>query len=98
MPQWGGGGEKCPRCQKTVYPAEKLLACSASWHKGCFKCKTCKLISRWFYLIYALAILGNSILTLASYKDFSQDVYCKGKWRMNNNEIFLIFLLRLLSG
>ncbi|CAF1310097.1 unnamed protein product [Adineta steineri] len=41
MPQWGGGGEVCPRCQKTVYPAEKLLACSASWHKGCFKCKTC---------------------------------------------------------
>jgi cysteine/glycine-rich protein len=44
MPQWGGGGDKCPRCQKTVYPAEKLGACSASWHKGCFKCKTCKII------------------------------------------------------
>ncbi len=43
MPQWGGGGEICPRCQKTVYPAEKLSACSASWHKGCFKCKTCKI-------------------------------------------------------
>ncbi|CAF1419974.1 unnamed protein product [Rotaria magnacalcarata] len=60
MPQWGGGGEICPRCQKTVYPAEKLAACSAAWHKGCFKCKTC-----------------NSILTLASYKDFSLDIYCK---------------------
>ncbi|CAF0726861.1 unnamed protein product [Adineta ricciae] len=60
MPQWGGGGEKCPRCQKTVYPAEQLLACSSTWHKACFKCKTC-----------------NSTLTLASYKDFSQDVYCK---------------------
>jgi cysteine/glycine-rich protein len=45
MPQWGGGGDKCPRCQKTVYTAEKLLACSAAWHKGCFKCKTCKFIS-----------------------------------------------------
>ena len=44
MPQWGGGGDKCPRCQKTVYPAEKLSACSAAWHKGCFKCKTCKII------------------------------------------------------
>ena len=45
MPQWGGGGgEKCPRCQKTVYPAEKLAACSASWHKACFKCKTCTFI------------------------------------------------------
>ncbi|CAF3326534.1 unnamed protein product [Rotaria socialis] len=60
MPQYGGGGDKCPRCQKTVYPAEKLSACSGSWHKGCFKCKTC-----------------NTVLTLASYKDFSQEVFCK---------------------
>lgn len=43
MPQWGGGGDKCPRCQKTVYPAEKIAACSSSWHKACFKCKTCTL-------------------------------------------------------
>jgi hypothetical protein len=26
-------------------------------------------------------ILGNGLLTLASYKDFSQDVYCKGNYR-----------------
>ena len=80
MPQWGGGGEVCPRCQKTVYTAEKLAACSASWHKGCFKCKTCKLIPSGFYLISSLFIIGNSGLTLASYKDFQQDVYCKGKF------------------
>jgi hypothetical protein len=87
MPQWGGGGEKCPRCQKTVYPAEKLLACSAAWHKGCFKCKTCKSISSGLYFINFLFIIGNSILTLASYKDFSQDVYCKSK-----NKIRTIFV------
>ena len=90
MPQWGGGGETCPRCQKTVYPAEKLLACSAAWHKGCFKCKTCKIISFfcpiysciiYFCVFFLLSILGNSILTLAAYKDFQQDVYCKSNFR-----------------
>jgi hypothetical protein len=82
MPNWGGGGDKCPRCQKTVYPAEKLSACSASWHKACFKCKTCKII--WIYIhslctYLFLLIIGNGLLTLANYKDFSQDVYCKSK-------------------
>lgn len=86
MPQWGGGGEKCPRCQKTVYPAEKLSACSASWHKGCFKCKTCKSISSAFHLTLQGLIIGNSGLTLASYKDFQQDVYCKGKLNENKND------------
>lgn len=77
MPQWGGGGEQCPRCQKTVYPAEKLMACSAAWHKGCFKCKTCMLIVNLLSIMISL-FLGNGLLTLASYKDFQQDVYCKG--------------------
>ncbi len=30
-------------------------------------------------MISSLLIIGNSGLTLASYKDFQQDVYCKGK-------------------
>jgi len=60
MPQWGGGGEKCPRCQKTVYPAEKLLACSAAWHKGCFKCKTCKIIHHYFNSLFIHNILAFS--------------------------------------
>ena len=38
---FGGGGEKCSRCAKTVYAAEKIKAVSQDWHKGCFKCKTC---------------------------------------------------------
>lgn len=82
MPQWGGGGEVCPRCKKTVYPAEKLAACSSSWHKTCFKCKTCKNPRRSSF--HAIQIpfnlflhLGNTGLTLATYKDFEQDVYCK---------------------
>jgi len=99
MPQWGGGGDKCPRCQKIVYPAEKLGACSASWHKGCFKCKTCKIISFIHYqFLRFLLIIGNSGLTLATYKDFQQDVYCKGKFLSSHIYDEFSLLIRLLSG
>nr|AEY80360.1 unclassified LIM protein ML200239a [Mnemiopsis leidyi] len=33
----------CARCQKTVYPVEKLSVLDKVWHKGCFKCETCAL-------------------------------------------------------
>jgi len=32
------------------------------------------------FIYFFLLIVGNSGLTLASYKDFQQDVYCKGKF------------------
>lgn len=33
----------CHRCQKTVYPTEKLSCLDKTWHKGCFNCETCGL-------------------------------------------------------
>lgn len=33
----------CARCQKTVYPTEKLNCLDKTWHKLCFKCETCGL-------------------------------------------------------
>ncbi|XP_066935417.1 LIM zinc-binding domain-containing Nebulette-like [Clytia hemisphaerica] len=32
---------KCHRCQKTVYPVEKMLCLDKAWHKGCFNCEVC---------------------------------------------------------
>jgi len=31
----------CTRCQKTVYPMEKLIACDKVFHNKCFRCKHC---------------------------------------------------------
>lgn len=33
----------CAKCNKTVYPTEKLSCLDKTWHKLCFKCETCGL-------------------------------------------------------
>ena len=43
-----GGGNKCPKCGKTVYMAEEVLAAGQKWHKMCCKCEDCgKLLDRY---------------------------------------------------
>lgn len=37
-----GGSERCARCQKAVYAAEKVVAAGKNYHKLCFNCSTCK--------------------------------------------------------
>ncbi|PAA88888.1 hypothetical protein BOX15_Mlig003044g1 [Macrostomum lignano] len=33
--------EKCVRCTKSVYAAERMEAGGRIWHKMCFRCKEC---------------------------------------------------------
>ncbi|XP_028332887.1 LIM and SH3 domain protein 1-like [Gouania willdenowi] len=33
----------CGRCNKPVYPTEKLNCLDKYWHKGCFSCEVCKM-------------------------------------------------------
>ncbi|KAL9967699.1 hypothetical protein ACROYT_G025987 [Oculina patagonica] len=34
---------RCARCDKTVYPMEKLNCLDKYWHKGCFSCEVCNM-------------------------------------------------------
>lgn len=38
---FGGGGDKCAKCEKTVYAAEKLAVHGSVYHTNCFRCSEC---------------------------------------------------------
>lgn len=38
--KFGGGGIKCPKCDKTVYPAEAVSYEKVAYHNDCFTCDT----------------------------------------------------------
>jgi len=42
MPHYGGGAEKCVRCLKSVYLAEKKIGGGKPYHISCFNCKNCR--------------------------------------------------------
>ncbi|XP_049451480.1 cysteine and glycine-rich protein 3 [Epinephelus fuscoguttatus] len=36
-----GYSDRCPRCSKAVYAAEKVMGAGKPWHKTCFRCVMC---------------------------------------------------------
>ncbi|XP_026122453.1 cysteine and glycine-rich protein 3-like [Carassius auratus] len=36
-----GSTDRCPRCSKAVYAAEKVMGAGKAWHKTCFRCLLC---------------------------------------------------------
>ncbi|XP_075891720.1 cysteine and glycine-rich protein 3 [Nelusetta ayraudi] len=36
-----GSQDRCPRCSKAVYAAEKVIGAGKAWHKTCFRCALC---------------------------------------------------------
>lgn len=41
MPNYGGGTEKCARCSKSVYLAERKMGAGRPFHSSCFNCYNC---------------------------------------------------------
>ncbi len=37
----GAGNPKCPKCAKSVYANEKVIAVGKDWHIACLKCTSC---------------------------------------------------------
>ncbi len=59
---FGGGGNKCPTCSKTVYFAEQLMGpANRIYHKMCFRCSEC-----------------NKMLDAGNCSDKDGVVFCKG--------------------
>uniref|UniRef100_A0A3Q3E299 Cysteine-rich protein 2-like n=1 Tax=Labrus bergylta TaxID=56723 RepID=A0A3Q3E299_9LABR len=38
---FSGGPNICPRCNKTVYFAEKVSSLGKNWHRPCLRCERC---------------------------------------------------------
>ena len=56
------GGDICPRCNRKVYAAERVLGAGSEqpWHQTCFKCNNC-----------------NKLLDSVSVTTYKKEVYCK---------------------
>ena len=64
---YGGGGNNCAVCQKTVYYAEQKKALGNVYHKQCFKCSDC----------------GKTLATVGDASDKEGELYCGNCYRKN---------------
>lgn len=67
--RFGGGGTKCFKCSKTVYPAELISYEKQAYHSNCFTCTNCN--------------IKISVSTAQGKKrgDGTVDVYCVKCWQ-----------------
>jgi len=64
--KFGGGGNKCIKCEKTVYAAETVSFEKQSYHADCFKCDNCsKLIAN----ASGAAVFESQLLCTKCFKD-----------------------------
>lgn len=66
--RFGGGGNKCVTCDKTVYPAETLSYEKQCYHVNCFKCSNCD------------AKISNTSSAEHKKSDGGVTIYCKKCW------------------
>ena len=57
-----GGAPKCPRCDKPVYHAERVVGLGGvDWHRGCLRCSSC----------------DKTLGSVAEIADHKGDTFCK---------------------
>jgi len=64
--KFGGGGNKCVKCDKTVYAAETVSFEKQAYHAECFKCDTCTKIIQG---PSGAAVFENLLLCVKCFKD-----------------------------
>lgn len=64
--KFGGGGNKCVKCDKTVYAAETVSFEKAAYHAECFKCDQCTKVIQ---SASGAAVFENLLLCVKCFKD-----------------------------
>jgi len=64
--KFGGGGNKCVKCDKTVYAAETVSFEKAAYHAECFKCDSCTKIIQ---SASGAAVFETLLLCVKCFKD-----------------------------
>jgi len=64
--KFGGGGNKCVKCDKTVYAAETVSFEKQSYHAECFKCQDC---SKVIQSASGAAVFEDKLLCVKCFKD-----------------------------
>jgi cysteine/glycine-rich protein len=63
--KFGGGGNKCVKCDKTVYAAETVSFEKQAYHADCFKCDTCSKVMT----ASGAAVYESQLLCTKCFKD-----------------------------
>jgi cysteine/glycine-rich protein len=74
--RFGGGGNKCTVCEKTVYPAETVWFEKKPYHTQCFACSECK-----------KKIASNSDANLYDDKLFCKQCFSRGGYAQKQSKV-----------
>jgi hypothetical protein len=66
-------GDKCPRCEKAVFNAEKIEAGGKAYHKTCLRCG------------FGNGLGCNKVLKTFDYEEYHKVMYCKACARKQHN-------------
>jgi predicted nucleic-acid-binding Zn-ribbon protein len=70
----------CGFCNKTVYPAEEVVAAGQKFHKLCFKCS--RIFLRFIIIWFTFSLAScNTLLNLSNLNEHEKKIYCVSCYR-----------------